>query len=542
MSKVRNWIGVVSAPILFASAGCSMGQRSYPTANRGLSAERMMSLAQTFERQGHLPQAKYAYFQVLAAQPGNPEAQQSLNNLIAKETQQQRFGAPGQQPNPLMNQSTQSYAINGRPVMPVQQPSAVAPIGPKLPTAGPAVYLPTTEIPRVSEIPMPVPIVPSLSSLPTAPLVPVTLLLDAQPPAAPEQSPVVTETLLVEQSSVMTPAPVAISQLPVPETLTVVESTLVVETIRIEQQPPAVISEPVAPTESVGSAILSEAKVQLDEPQPLSVSASTPAPAAAATPSKRIDPSLNAVETELEFLPPIKSRDGALGADDKEIESALSEHAGIDLNLVADRELHPFFGTFHAGLVEILKVHRVGLQSQLAELVVNQAMGNEIRSRAIFLLGTLGPDAIDVAPKLRRVMHDDLDMYLRVDLAEAILKIQPEDVDAINMLVICLKQPNKNLKWVAAFALRNAVSPRTTFVIDSLRQLLPTDDLKLQRMVFLTLAEFGPAAAKAIPELEAALNSPDPATREVAKASLACIIAPPRTTDEDVTTTSLQTE
>ena len=95
--------------------------------------------------------------------------------------------------------------------------------------------------------------------------------------------------------------------------------------------------------------------------------------------------------------------------------------------------------------------------------------------------------------------------------------------DAINVLVECLREPDQNLRWVAAFALRNAVSPRTTFIIDSLKEVLATDDLKLKRMDFLTLAEFGPAAAKVVPELKAALESPDPTTREVARASLACI-------------------
>ena len=53
--------------------------------------------------------------------------------------------------------------------------------------------------------------------------------------------------------------------------------------------------------------------------------------------------------------------------------------------------------------------------------------------------------------------------------------------------------------------------------------------------LFLTLAEFGPAAGKVIPELEAALECDDAATREVAKASLDCI-APDRRTAKSPTT------
>jgi hypothetical protein len=43
-------------------------------------------------------------------------------------------------------------------------------------------------------------------------------------------------------------------------------------------------------------------------------------------------------------------------------------------------------------------------------------------------------------------------------------------------------------------------------------------------MVFLTLGAFGPSAAKAVPELEAAMDSPDPTTRVVAEAALATIV------------------
>jgi hypothetical protein len=202
-----------------------------------------------------------------------------------------------------------------------------------------------------------------------------------------------------------------------------------------------------------------------------------------------------------------------------------------------DASIERYFGTFHTGIVKDACAHREQIQDKLVELIVDQDADSEFRARAVFLLGAMGPAAKAAVPALRREMHYDTDEYFRVDLAEAILKIQAEDEDAIRVLVECLSESEDEVRWIAAHALRTAVSARTTFIIDPLMDSLKTDDLKLRRMIFLTLAEFGEAAAKAVPELEAALDSPDPATREIAKASLACI-APDRKTSQQKTQNS----
>ena len=102
--------------------------------------------------------------------------------------------------------------------------------------------------------------------------------------------------------------------------------------------------------------------------------------------------------------------------------------------------------------------------------------------------------------------------------------IQPEDAEAIDILLELLHAPDDTVKWYAAFALRISASPRTTFVVEALLETLDSDNHRLRRMVFLTLGAFGPAAAKAVPQLEAALNSPDPMTRVIAEAALATIV------------------
>src|SRR5712691_319866 len=88
-----------------------------------------------------------------------------------------------------------------------------------------------------------------------------------------------------------------------------------------------------------------------------------------------------------------------------------------------------------------------------------------------------------------------------------------------------------NNRALAVFLL-GTLSPETVAALPSLREArqatqdsFPQSDLaQTVRMVFLTLGAFGPAAAKAVPELEAAPDSPDPMTRVVAEAALATIV------------------
>jgi HEAT repeat protein len=190
---------------------------------------------------------------------------------------------------------------------------------------------------------------------------------------------------------------------------------------------------------------------------------------------------------------------------------------------VQDAELAMFFGPFEIQMVQTLKNERDRYQTKLAKVACDQEMAVEVRSRAIFLLGAVGPQANEAVPVLRRLMHEDQDQFLKVDICEAILKIQAEDEDAIRSLVSCLKDPDPQLRWIAVFALRSAVSPKTTYIIEELREVLNTDDAKLRRMVFLTLAEFGPAASAALPEIQLALDSSDNATKQVAKAAMESI-------------------
>jgi|GEM_PF-3161001 len=474
MLKVRYWIGVVSAPILLVTAGCSIGPRPFTTTSRGYSPERMMAMGRTFERQGHVAQAKVAYSQVLAMQPSYPDAQESLETLMAGGSNEVRRVVA------IQTQVAQSQQL--------REPALIAETAPRrraerLDTIAKSARVQPIERIEEQELDLNDDVMPAVA--PAKPI--VTQRASSTTLPALEEKPAVPRLATITPASPHDTLAAIDEELPKVDYVPVLRTTPAIPELADEPQiavADEVEASPSAVAETTHSLVEDE-QVGSDEPQ------------LAGEPTA--EPSVAAGEPE-EFLAPLVG--------------------GLP---VEDPELDQFFGPFNVSMVERLKGRRERFQPQLLRLAVNESVDNDRRSRAIFLIGALGPDASAVVPTLRREIQNDLDPFLRIDLSEALLKIKPEDEDAINVLVSMLREADPNVRWVAAFALRNAVSPRTTFVIESLRSLVQTDDLKLRRMVFLTLAEFGPAAAAVIPDLQAALESPDPGTREVAKACLQCI-------------------
>ena len=201
--------------------------------------------------------------------------------------------------------------------------------------------------------------------------------------------------------------------------------------------------------------------------------------------------------------------------------------------LLRSTELRLFFRVPFSRLVAMLWERRVDLKPHLVLVATDESFHLEDRTLAVFLLGVLGSEADDALPSLRLAMQTTQDSYLQIDLAQTVLLIQPEDPEAIDILLKFLHAPDDTIQWYAAFALRNSASPRSTFVVDALMETLGSSNHRLNRMVFLTLGAFGPAAAKAVPQLETALDSPDLMTRVIAEAVLATI-APERPRDLSV--------
>lgn len=188
-------------------------------------------------------------------------------------------------------------------------------------------------------------------------------------------------------------------------------------------------------------------------------------------------------------------------------------------------QLQPLFGPFQEEMLEYARAHRGEIQEELLEIVSDPAANPLHRSRAIFLLGQLGPDASTAVRGLRRTMHSVPEKSLQIELAESILLIQPGDPDAVQLLISILHDDrSEDTRFYAAFALRTSASPTTAYVVDELLMVLSeTNDNRLRRMTMLSLGAFGSAAEKAIPVLKVALESPDSMTRVIADASLKAI-------------------
>jgi hypothetical protein len=504
-----------------------------------------MAMARTFERQGHYSQAKSAYQQVLASQPDYPEARQSLETLIANEANPERLkkGAhPYDQRKEMLAQAKALAEKEAREMAAREEERS-----PKLAKRASAKRAKSVERDDIETS-------RNLAASAGAPISSDSVKVSYKPDLNLNESEVESTPLTTTKPAETRSSDRTNSYAQDRETKgqSFVGGTAP-KSSRASAQP-EISSQEIRRFDESLSAANGQSSPNHNAPgTELAISgdrykySAMPQSVAAREVSRETLPSsaaenwdLTATSNvpELQTAPePALVTDAELATGNPRSDSMPFEKPIIRQHPLAEQSLEQFFGPFHMGMVESIRANRDQFQSKLAELVSDQDADIELRSRSVFLLGSIGPAAVDVVPALRREMHYEIDEYLRIDLCEALLKIQPEDEDAINVLVESLKETDENLRWIAAFALRNAVSPRTTFVIDSLRESLNTQDLKLRRMIFLTLAEFGPAAEKAIPELEAALESTDPATREVAKASLACI-APDRKTTKIIQETS----
>ena len=639
MFKVRNWIGIISTPIIVTSVGCAVTHQPMANNQRGLTTDRMMTIAKTLERQGHLAQARFAYEQVISVQPQNSNAQQSLETLIALENQQFQlkqaqqyvpagnFAVPQQQMATIAQMTPQALSMTTMPMtsMPMNaMPMSTTPMSMVPMTTAPmttvrpsnsTMLAPLAQVPAQSMTMRPIQLTPTqMHAMQSTIAVSQPQMAMMQVPVGATPAPMSTiQAQIPSMSAPMTTVqaspiqmPPALPNAPIPAQLSAVPSVNMIRQANVNpqfsrsaitsQQPlsiptpsPATYSPvpelPPAPTQQRTSQVRTSSRtfaaaapsivvpnlsvtpvalpssnvvatesfepVELPSPTPLETE-SLPAPevvlkSAVETRVIETEPSRETIRTvvnevvvvpkeeasvqpcDVEFrLPVVMTNDDPYGNAGKfdPIDERRTEVA-LDLNQISDQSLRRFFGEFSAEVIEELKSKRDEYVNPICKLAGDSTKQKELRTRAVFLLGAIGPDASSAVPEMRRSMHHTRDRYLQADFAEAILKIQGSDPDAVEVLVDCLQQPDRGLKLIAAFSLRNVAPSEIPRAIDGLERWIGTEDLKLKRMIYLTLGEFGTAAARTIPYLEAGLENPDPSTRDIAAASLA-VIAPNR--------------
>jgi HEAT repeat protein len=182
--------------------------------------------------------------------------------------------------------------------------------------------------------------------------------------------------------------------------------------------------------------------------------------------------------------------------------------------------------------------------SKLTALLADQRLPVEVREVAAYALGSIGSTASDAAPQLVRSLGDSnpdvrraavealgkigpagnppLDVVqslmrqgpieIRVSALEALARLFPPR-DAIPLLEQNAKNSNIDLRLASVEALAGLLSQKDAVML--LTSQLRGGDVRLQKAVAYSLAQFGPDAIDAAPQLEALLRSPDADVRQV---------------------------
>jgi HEAT repeat protein len=143
------------------------------------------------------------------------------------------------------------------------------------------------------------------------------------------------------------------------------------------------------------------------------------------------------------------------------------------------------------------------------------------RSLAAYSLGYSSDSSPNSLDALRLALATEAVDFVRIRLAEAIVRLVPTD-PAVTLLVGYLSDSDSELRWLAASVLTVA-SHDSPGVIDGLTAAVQDHDPKVAAMAALALANYGQAAAAAIPALRDACRSGSSELREAAAAALACI-------------------
>ena len=519
MAMVSSWVGVGCASILLVSAGCSIAPRPFSNAKRGGPPKRLMAtrpavmqpeLSRVIEPPREFVSSNAETLNPPLPLMSVPQALAVAEQVIVTSSAQNLLEQLPPPPAPALPSSprmtlaaTQLAALEDQDRLASGDLStnALLPISPPAPLTS---------------------VLPELAAMPQIVHVERHPTLEVKDAALPAE--------VADPIAVPEPAPLSLPEPVKNETVAIAKIETAISLVEF----PKSSSEPTLPV-----AVPEASTITAVSPPMVDNHNET---AATQPESEPIQRSLTGDDEDLEFLLPRIAdsktnavefrRNQAWAPSATESATRMTEEASDETQFVEPRivtigisnvELRSFFEPFNVQMISRLRARRVEFQGPMVEMVKDVNLSSEIRSRAMLLLGAIGPEAIDAVPALEQVLRRKSDPFFKIRLAESILKIAPENELAIEVLTEGLSAPNPSVQWAATFALRNASSVHTSCIVDRLRKLIATNDPKLRKMAFLTLAEFGPAAAAAIPDLETALQSSDPELCEVARACLACI-------------------
>jgi HEAT repeats len=146
------------------------------------------------------------------------------------------------------------------------------------------------------------------------------------------------------------------------------------------------------------------------------------------------------------------------------------------------------------------------------------------RALGAMRIGAAGAEARTALPVLRHVLATETNRKVSLRLAEAVLKIQPNDRIATGCLSDLLSDRNDwELRQNAANALGNAARARNTIAMARLTDALDDPHPNVRAAAAGSLALFGPAAIDSVSRLESAATTDIPSVQRVSSMALIAI-------------------
>jgi len=146
----------------------------------------------------------------------------------------------------------------------------------------------------------------------------------------------------------------------------------------------------------------------------------------------------------------------------------------------------------------------------------------EVVHLAAYMLGKIGPEAMDAADELCRLRDRELSVT-SVYAAEALTRITPHDGRSFDQLTQALKSDEAYVRWFAAVTMGNATQFHSDRAVSALTAALKDEHPNVRTAAALSLGGFGEGARPALAELEQLAESESDEVREAARTAIACV-------------------
>lgn len=146
----------------------------------------------------------------------------------------------------------------------------------------------------------------------------------------------------------------------------------------------------------------------------------------------------------------------------------------------------------------------------------------EVVQLSAYLLGQIGPEAMDAVPTLETV-RDTAPGLTGLYAAEALTRIAPDDRNSVAKLTGALADSSAELRWFAAVSLGTVAGDCEGVAVEALRKALQDQTPDVRVAACLSLGGLGDHAQVAIPDLKQAAQTGSPDVKSAAETALVCL-------------------